>query len=404
MSDTVWRSEDIAPEDAVWAMSEEGRRVLADLLAGPSDADPLATASWLRARGLAGHRAATVQGVATASLRARSAGHPPSTWWTPAAAEQASHPAVAAWRAQRYGDVDAVDLTAGCGGDTLALAEVAGAVVAVERSASRVPFLRANLGDDTVVCRGDALRPPLNPSRWWGWADPARRADGRRLRGLGALVPSVPGLTSGGWAGLGVAVAPGVDLDDPDRPADAELEFVQVERTLVEASLWLGATRDTGPGERATASATLLPEGAHVRGTPTPPDVAVVEPSVGAWLAEPAPALVRARLVDQVAGELGLSRLARHRALFVGERGLDTAWFRLEVIEAVVPARPRAVRDALRGLDALPLEIVTHGIGVDVPGWWRGLGSPERGPQGRALHLARLDHSSVAVLTRRAPT
>lgn len=398
MVDTAWRSEDVGPAAARWLMSPAGREVLARLLADDLD-DPLAVAARLRADGLDPARAAAAQGVAAASRRARGAGQPQGTWWTPAAAEQASHPAVAAWRAHRYPGRATVDLTAGCGSDALALAAHAADLVAAERSPARVPFLRANLPTSVPVVRADATRPCLRPGDRWAWADPDRRVAGRRVRGLGTTVPPVPALAATGWAGLGVAVSPAVDLSDPARPADAELEFVQVGRQLVEATLWTGGTRDTGPGERATASATLLPAGTHVRGTPTAPDGPVAE--VGAWLAEPAPALVRARLVDGIAAAAGLARLARRRALFTGPDHVDSPWFRLEAVEAVVGARPARVRDALAGLDALPVEVVTHGLSVDLAAWWRGMGAPPRGPRGRAVHLVRLDRGSVAVVTRR---
>lgn len=402
MADAAWRSEDLDPAEATWAMSDEGRRLLAELLVSDLD-DDLAVATRLRSAGLDPGRAAALQGIATATRRARADGQPDHTWWTPAAAEQASHPTVAAWRARRFTGTDAVDLTAGCGADAMALAGSAARTVAHELDAGRVPLLRANLPDEVPVVRADALRPCVVPSRWWGWADPGRRVDGRRVRGLAQTVPAVPALEATGWEGLGVAVSPAVDLDDPDRPADAELEFVQVDRRLVEATLWLGATRGTGPGERAGASATLLPSGAHVRGEPTPPDTPVAEIEVGAWLAEPAPALVRARLVDRVADELGLSRVARRRALFTASSAPASPWFRCERVEAVVAARPGRVRDALAGLDAQPLELVVHGLDADLRGWWRGLGQPERGPRGRAVHLVRLDERGVAVITRRAP-
>lgn len=399
--DTVWRSEDITEDAARWVMSAPGREVLADLLQMVDD-DPLAVASRLRAGGLDGDLAATAQGVAVASRRAWEAGQPRGSWWTPAAAEQASHPRLARWRARRFTGTDVIDVTAGCGGDALALVAHARRTLAVEISAVRLPLLATNLGaTSAAVARADARRPCVRPDRWWAWADPGRRVDGRRVRHLGGTRPGVPEVAAPGYVGTGIAISPAVDLADPDRPDDAEIEFVQVGRQLAEATLWLGDARDTGPGERAAASATLLPGGEHHRGTPTGPERPVVE--VGAWLVEPAPALVRARLADGLAAEVGLSRLARARALFTGPAPIDSPWFRAERVEAVVAPRPSHVRDALRGLDEQPLELLTHGMTVDVGAWWRRMGSPSRGPRGRAVHLARLDRTSVAIITRRAP-
>lgn len=404
--DTSWRSEEVTADDARWVVSPAGRQVVDGLLDGDL-ADPLATATALRRHGLEAARAATAQSVAVATRDARTAGHPTDTWWTPAALEQASHPVVSRWRARRYDGVPVVDLTAGCGGDARQLATSAATLLALESDPARLPLLRANLPPEVVVARADARRPPVRAAAWSAWADPARRVDGRRVRTLGQVRPAVPDLVSLGFAGLGIAVSPGLALDDPDRPVDGELEFVQVDRQLVEATLWLGGLREHAPeptdawaprGPAAT-SATLLPAGHHLRGTPTGPLGPVTD--VGEWLVEPAPALVRARLADGLAARLGLTRIARGRALFTGPSPVDSPWFRVEAVEAVVAARPAAVRDALRTLEPRPLELLAHGMDVDPAGWWRQLDHPRRGPDGRAIHLARLDDRHVAVLTRR---
>lgn len=394
----AWRSDDLEPELATWVLGPEAGAYLDELVVDPAS-DALATASRLRAAGLSPERAAAIQSVAAASRTARAAGHGPATWWTPAALEQASRPEVSAWRAARYTGAHAIDVTAGCGGDAAALGRTSSVLLAADRSASRLAFLRTNLGDSALVVQADALQPCVATRAWSAWADPSRRHEGRRLQGLGACRPAVPALAALGFDGLGIAVSPAVDLADPDRPGDAELEFVQVGRQLVEATLWLGGLRDRGPGPAAAVSATLLPDGLHRRGRPRPPDGVVAD--LGAWLAVPAPALVRARLVDELAEELGLGRLARTRALFTGDAVDVSPWFRFEAVEAVVPARPRQVRDALRGLASLPVEILTHGMDVDVSAWWRAIGSPPRGPEGRGVHLVRLDDRSVAILTRR---
>lgn len=398
MGEVVWRAEDVTPEAARWVMSPPGQAVLADLVADHGT-DPLAVAARLRSRGLTPSRAATAQSVAAASAAAWARGQPTGTWWTPAAAEQASHPTVAAWRAHRVAGASTVDLTAGCGADALAMTAVAAEVVACERSETRLPFLRANLPATTAVVRADAVRPCVQPSRHVAWADPGRRVDGRRVRGIARTRPPVPALVEAGWAGAGIAVSPGLDLQDPARPPDAELEFVQVGRELVEATIWLGDLRATGPGAVADASATLLPAGVHRRGRPGPPRGPIVQ--VGGWLAEPAPALVRARLADDVAEELGLHRIAERRALFTGPAPVRSPWFRVEEVEAVVAARPARVRAVLASLDERPVELLTHGLAADLGAWHRGVGRPPTGPRGRAVHLIRLDRGSVAVVTRR---
>jgi hypothetical protein len=208
-----------------------------------------------------------------------------------------------------------------------------------------------------------------------------------------------------GDASGGIAVSPAVDLADPDLPTEAELEFVQVGTRLVEATLWLGDLRDRTPaggGEgRTPRSATLLPEGLHIGGEPRTDILEVTE--VGSFLLEPAPALVRARLHELEGERLGASRIARGRAMLTGQAPSESPWFTSWEVEAVLPMRTKIVRGWLRERhDDLPMEISLHGVDTDVEAWLRELAAP-RGPNGRHLHLVRLEGRGTAVLTRRAP-
>jgi hypothetical protein len=296
------------------------------------------------------------------------------------------------------------DLTAGCGGDAIALTEVAAAVLAVEHDPARVQLLRHNLPSSALVVHGDAMAAPVLPDAWW--ADPGRRVDGRRLKRLRDGIPSLPALVERfGNRAAGIAVSPGVALDDPDLPAAAELEFVQVGQRLVEASVWLGGLRERGPGGGeeglVSRSATLLPAGLHVRGEAASELLPVGE--VGSYLLEPAPALVRARLHEVVGEGIGARRLAPRRAMLTGDAATDSPWFTSWVVEAVLPAHVKSVRRHLQELgDATPLEISLHGMDIDVDRWVRGVGAP-RGPHGRHLHVLRVGGGGIAVLTRRVP-
>jgi hypothetical protein len=404
--------EQVPEELARWAVGD-GRAVIgraaAALAAGE---EPLAVGTRLR-RDVDGPRAAFAMVAATARLRAVALGLPGADELvlTREALEQASHPAAAAWRADRAaaavaGASDPVvqDRCAGTGADAVALA-AHGPVLAVERDPGRAVLAAdraAVLGADVEVRVGDALDPALGCGGAVVHADPDRRdAAGRRARRLAQHGPPVPSLLDATAAAAGrlLTVAPGLSWDDPDLPPEAEVVFLQHGHDLLEAVLCTGTARTPG----ATATAVLLGEGlARSRTGPAPPHLPVGD--LGALLLVPAPALVRARLHDEVGAEVGARRLADRRALLTVDEPPPSAWFDVEVVEAVLPARPEKVREHLRGRPDRRVAVVLHGMQVDVPAWLRAAGSPATGPDDLRIHLVRRDTDAVAVLATQVPS
>ena len=290
-----------------------------------------------------------------------------------------------------------VDVGAGLGGDTIAIAEVAEQVVAVDIDESRLVLLRHNASQFDVhpdlVCGDAASLPVVVPGLLH--ADPSRRLGGRRLRRLADYHPSMPAL--GPWlrqaAGGAIVVSPGVRLDDPDLP-QGELEFVQVGRDLVEAVVWTG---ELSGGARR--SATVLSGGAaHHIAHDGGERLAVAD--VGEWLLEPAVAAVRARLHDHLGAEVGAWRIARNRALLTADHDPGTSpWWRAGRVEAVLPLRAKALRAWLAEGRTGPIEFVLHGVDLDVDEFWRAVGSPRRDWGGRVAHLVRLDAGAACVVT-----
>jgi precorrin-6B methylase 2 len=375
----------------------------------------LAVAAWARDRWPEHGRAAAVVAAAVARRGAQGSWpHADELLFTRTGLEQASDPVVSAWRAARLaaaaeGAGRTWDLCAGVGGDALAIARASGqAVHAVDRDASRLELLRHNarvLGVEVVTEEADALTVRTAPDDVVH-ADPGRRrADGRRVRRLAEHLPPVGALLAAHaqTAGCAVVLSPGVDLDDPDLPADAELEFVAVDGQLVEAVAWSGAL--AVPGRAATA--TLLQRSAAgdtagdvsiARGRG--PRSALPVGPVGSHLVDVVAAAVRARVHDTIGADLGARRLARRRALLTcDEPPPPSPWYVARPVLAVLPARPRAVRAWLRGRPTPALELAVHGLDADVASWWRALGRPPRGPGGWRIELVRLDDGAVAIVT-----
>lgn len=385
---------------AAWLVSRTGRDVVAAATAALDVAeDDLSLATRLRSSGFDAARTSAAMAAAIARRRAR------DRWpdadrllFTREGLEQASDPHVSAWRARRYLDADAiVDLCAGLGGDTLALAGGGQRVTAVDRDPGRLTLLRHNAGVRGVDVRpvpGDAL-VQRRPAGAWVHVDPSRRDGGRRLRALREHHPAVPALVAvhGGAPALGVVLSPAVDLTDPDLP-DGELEFIALDGRVTEAMVWSGALRHAG----VRASATLLPSGDHRSRSGPAPDLPIG--GVGAHLLEVTPAAVRARLHTTIGAELGARRIAARRALLtVDERPPPSAWYRVRTVEAVLSTRAKVLRGWLRTATDQPLEIATHGLSVDPHALWRALGRPPRGPQGRRLDLVRTDAGAITVVS-----
>jgi hypothetical protein len=395
----------LTSETAGWLVSADGLEAVAATstrLSGGASA--LAVASSLRQELGAPDRVSAVLGAAEARLRSGWERDPSDLLlFTRESLEQASAPVVSRWRARRFAAQDVWDLCAGCGGDTMALAAVARSVTAVELDPGRSVLLRHNLevlGLAATVVTADALqvRPPAH---CLVHVDPARRRDGRRVRRLAETVPSVPALSArhGAARGLGIVLSPALDHDDPDHPPDAEVEYLQLGNDLVEAVAWQGALREEG----ASATATLLPAGVQrSRRGPRPPRLAVGQ--LGTHLIEVAPAAVRARLHDDLGGEIGAKRIAARRALLTTEgRPPSSPWYRARHVLAVLPARAKQVRGWLRHEDPGEIEIALHGVSLDPERWWREIGRPPRGPGGIRLELIRLDEGTVVIVTDGSP-
>jgi hypothetical protein len=392
---------EIDVEVARWLVSPPGLDAVAQATARlDAGAEPLTVAAELRGRGTAPERGSAVLAAATARRRAR------HRWpdadrllFTREGLEQASDPEVSRWRARRLavGGREVLDLCAGIGGDTLALAALGASVIAVDQDPGRLELLAHNARacDLDVITRVDDARRATASPDTWVHADPGRRRDGRRVRVLRDHLPPVPDLVDrfGDAPAMGIVLSPAIDLDDRDLP-DGELEFVQLGNSLVEAVVWLGGARDGS----AMASSTLLPDGVHLVRRQEP-QVLATGP-VGTHLVEVVPAAVRARLHDELGRRIGAHRLAANRALLTtAGPPPGSSWYRARPVETVLPAHPRAVRRWLRSAPERPLEVVLHGVAGSTERWWRELGRPPRGPSGRRIELVRTEEGAIAVVT-----
>ena len=268
--------------------------------------------------------------------------------FTREALEQASSWQVSTYRASRFSEFERlVDLGCSIGADSLALAGMAPTIgvdldplrlamaqanaSALGRS-SQLTFLQADLLDSLPIAR--------LPSSLALFFDPARRAGGRRAFSVRHYRPPLAVVNE--WLpdfpAIGVKISPGVDLAELET-YEAEIEFISLGGDLKEAVLWFG------PLNTAPRRATVLPGPDTLLPAPEAP-LSVSEPR--AYLYEPDPAVLRARLVRTLAVELGASQLDPDIAYLTGDTLKPTPFARVWAVEDWFPFGLKRLRAYLR--------------------------------------------------------
>ena len=318
-------------------------------------------------------------------------------YFTREALEQATSGAVARHRAKRFAGFGHVaDLCCGIGGDALALAATGLAVEAIDTDPLRVAMTAANAAAlgvaDRVRCHtGDALALPL-PGVKAAFADPSRRADGRRYLDPEDYTPPLSALR-GRWAAgfpLAVKVAPGVSQSDL-RAADAEAEFVSLSGELKECVVWFGPLRTTA------RRATILPSAdtlfADVPQEPRP----LTE--VGAVLYDPDPAVTRAGLVHDLAERLDAYPIDHQVQLLTSERHAPTPFATAFAVEHAAPFHIKLLRDYLRQRHVGRVTVIKRGSPADADDLLRKLKLD--GPHHRTVFLTRTDGAHAMIVCDR---
>ncbi|MGW7685444.1 class I SAM-dependent methyltransferase [Kribbella sp. NPDC054772] len=314
-------------------------------------------------------------------------------YFTPDGLEQATRTAVGTHRAARIAatlpGAGVVDLGCGIGGDLISAARAGLRVTGVERDPETAATARANLtalGLPGDVLIGEAESTDLTPYDVV-FADPARRADGRRVFDHNAYSPPWSFVTGLLERTACVKVAPGIPHDAI--PDGVEAEWVSDSGEVKEAALWSGAL-STGTTRRAT----LLPSQASVSKAPD----AEVGP-VGQYIYEPDGAVVRAGLVTAVAaavdGWLLDPRIAYVTAAKYVPTPLSSAY---EVLEEL-PYKEKALRSWVRSQGIGTLEIKKRGVDVD-PAQLRKKLAP-KGSASATLIITRIGRDAVAYSCRR---
>ena len=324
-------------------------------------------------------------------------------------AQQATPFAVSQVRAGRIAAAGASlvhDVTCSIGTEAPAVTAAGMDWLGTDLDYSRLLMARENVGGGGAaagrawVAQADALAPVTTPASSPGpriracsgtgsrpgrviVADPARRADGRRITDPAKLIPPLPDLIAAfPGAAMAIKCAPGIDYAD----WHGLVSVVSVNGGVKEACLYTPDLADPGH----TREAVVIRESFTERVEDCGDGVDVDKPK--SFIVEPDGAVIRAGLVQQWAARHELAMLDPHIAFLTGERVPD-GYSGFPFIEAV-PLKK--LRPALHAHGAGSLEILVRGVDVD-PDQLRGK-LKLKGDRSMAVAIARIgDHATAFI-------
>jgi len=332
-----------------------------------------------------------------ARARAKFGGQADRMLFTQAGLEQASRAAVSRLHAARFAAADCTriaDLGCGIGTESLAFQAAGLTPLPVEIDPFTAAIAAHNLGLAVVVA--DAESFPLTDADGV-FLDPARRTAGhrdtRRLSSTDDYSPSL-GFAFGLAEHFPLGIKLGPAFDRELIPEEAEAQWVSVRGDLVEMGLWFGRTAREG----ITRSALIIDEtGTHeLNASADAPDAELT--GLDEYLYEPDAAVIRARLIGRLAGELSAGHLSEGIAYLSGSSMQASPFAQAFRVIEQLPARERDLSRALsaRGIGRLEIK---RGADVDPATLRKRLRL--RGPNSATLILTRVLGRHVALLVER---
>lgn len=324
--------------------------------------------------------------------------------FTRAGLEQATRLGVAARHAQRMrraGITRVADLGCGIGGDALAFAGAGIDVVGVDAddvTAAIAAYNLAPFGEAAEIRHGSAQdHVPAAAVDQAIWMDPARRTSGhgetRRVSSGDYSPPLDWAFAVASRQPTGIKLGPGHDRDA--LPRDAEAQWVSADGSVVELVLWTGSlARDDVRraalvirGDRSHE----ITAGADAEDEPARP--------LGSFLHEPDGAVIRARLIGDVARSLQAGMLDERIAYLTSDAALTSPFVQSFRVRETMPANPKAINAVLKAHDIGAVEIKKRGMDID-PAVFR-TKLTLRGDATATLFLTRIGDRRRAILADR---
>lgn len=385
-------------------LTPEGHALLNSVPEYTSTTDVLKIVSSLRK---AGNSASLVASVLTqAKLRAKATAKfgefANRMLFTEAGLEQATRLPVAALHAGRYvraGLTSVADLGCGIGADALAFAGAGLRVHAVDADEVTAAIATVNLSPfpEVRISHATAQQTDLSDVEAV-YLDPARRTSGHsnttRLTSSEDYSPSLD-FAFGLAAKLptGIKLGPGFDRDLI--PDNCEAQWVSVNGDVVELGLWFGPLAKEG----VTRSALIItPDGMHELTAAADSPDAECGP-LSTFIYEPDGAVIRARLIGDLARSLGAHMLDEHIAYMSSDATVATPFANcFEVVqEFALDVKLLAKELKARGIGTL--EIKKRGVDIDPAEFRKKL--QLAGSTSATLFLTRIGERRIAVLAQR---
>ena len=314
------------------------------------------------------------------------------------ALEVSSGEVISRYRAERFAKYDCVgDFGCGIGGDAIGLASAARTVVAVDSDTVRLRLAEENLkvyGHTGNFIRADLLTDPL-PLVPAAFADPGRRAEGKRYLALGDYSPP-PGELLARLPKefpIGFKLAPGASWEDLAL-YPGEVEFISVDGELKECALWLGELRTT-----ARRASLLGSDGTRHTLEAETPQERRDQVEIGKVLYDPEAAVNRAGLVPNLAEILDAAPIDAVVQLLTAETHRETPFAIAYRVDAVLPLDARKISAWLRAHDIGRITAVKRGSLADsdaLQAKWK-----LTGPKHRFVLFTRAASQQVAVIAER---
>ncbi|GAB2698510.1 hypothetical protein BKA24_000886 [Microbacterium marinum] len=380
-------------------LTAQGLRMVDEIGPLATTGEVAAAVSRLRGAGHSPDLVAAVVGQAHLRTRAAAKFGPfaDRMLFTRAGLEQATRLEIAARHAARFRDAGltrVADLGCGIGGDALGFAGIGLDVVAVdadETTAALAAYNLAPFGEAATVRHGLAEDVDLAGVDAV-WLDPARRTAGHSETSRTRPEDWSPSLD---WvfdlaARMPVGVKLGPGLDRGLIPDDVEAQWISVDGSTIELVLWSGALRRDG----VRRSALVVRTGAahEITAASDADDEPVRE--LGAFVHEPEGAVIRARLIGDVARELQAGMLGEGIAYLTSDAALTSPFVQSFRVREAMPLKVPTINAALRWNGIGTLEIKKRGVDVDPAQFRRKL--TLKGDASATLILTRVGEGKAA--------
>jgi SAM-dependent methyltransferase len=366
-------------------------------------ADVLARSTALRRDGFSPEETAAILTQAALRRRARAkfGEFAERMLFTRAGLEQATRLDVAARHAGRFrtaGSALVADLGCGIGGDALALAAAGLRVLAVERDPVTAVLAQYNLAPfpEAEVVVADAEDVDLAAVDA-AWIDPARRSAGHSdtRRVASADTSPSPAFVERVASRLPSGVKRSPAHDRADIPADAEAQWVSDRGEVVELVLWRGGLEREGVRRAALVSG---PGGVAELTAAADADDEPVG-ALGDHVYEPDGAVIRARLLGDLARATGTRPIGPGIAYLTGDGPAASPFFTAFAVDAVLPFDAGRIKKELRARGVGRLEIKKRGVDLEPAAFRRELGL--RGDEEAVLIVTRTADRRVALICHR---